>query len=530
MGTTPTHTSASEAITYAAFARLMARRSAKLLHICQHFKKIDPSDFVLTRPLLSIIQAESTHLEEFLDAYGARTNQRWLPFRVQIAVLKNYSIAGYELLHIYHSSPHYQLSNDQHNFPRDTMDAIIYVTSTISCGLKLLLVQAENLGIAPTPIKRQLNFNERLPKGRLPRDRQSRRGESIQERITHLATSFLHRTEDARFLAKIAACNPSDFESLNFDLLNEASLRELESKIHNLQSLYDTFIGDSRTEDADPDLRRFRGHSSAALHLTRVTTIFIHFYERHVKNNREFLYCRQTRCCLEGDWFFTILTKYLAFYSHAFLETARDLCKQMLARYAVIETRDVPVPPFIGFHVRPSTLVAAIVRHYGSDVTIVSENCTIDARFPFEIQRTNERINQLKREYIFTKLSDIDFAPQADMYDRGGKDRIAAIRSAIMLLATMNLLRLYSFAMPIEEELKSFNSTFSETLRAVITAFQRIRVVDVNYDVKVTFRGDQRVLKDIEILAKNGYGETDQGINIPLPKELEYLVHTRGGQ
>lgn len=529
MDLSPTQSSALQPITYKTFARLIASRSAKILHISQHFQKTDSDSFVLTRPLLSIIQAESTHLEEFLDAYGARTNQLWLPFRVQIAVLKNFSIAGYELLHIYHSSPHYQLSSQQQNFASDTRDAINYVTCTISCGLRLLLVQAEKLGIAPTPIKRQLNFNERLPKGRLPRDRQSRRAESIKERITHLATSFLHRTEDARFLAKIAACNPTDFESLNFELLNEASLREMESKIHNLQSLYDTFIGDSRTEDADPDLRRFRGHSSAALHLTRVTTIFIHFYERHVKNNREFLYCRQSGCCLEGEWFFTILTKYLAYYSHTFLETARDLCKQMLARYAEVEMRDIAVPPFIGFHVRPSSLVAAIVRHYGSDVTIISEDdSVIDARFPFEIQRTNERINQLKREHIFAKLHDIDFSHQSDSFTHGGKDRVSAVRSAIMQLATLNLLRIYSFSMPIEEELKTFNGSFIEALRAVITAFQRIRVVDVNYNVTVCFRGDRRVLKDIEILAKNGYGETDQGVNIPLPKELEYLSHCRG--
>lgn len=528
MDLSSTEANAQQPIPYKTFSRLLATRSAKLLHISQFIQKTTPDSFVLTRPLLSVIQAESTHLEEFLDAYGARTNQLWGPYRVQIAVLKNFSIAGYELLHIYHSSPTYQLTSRQQNFAGDTRDAINYVTCAIACGLRLLLAQAEKLDIAPEPNMRRFNFAEHLPEGRLPRDRQSRHAESIKERITHLATSFLHRTEDARFLARVAACTPSAFEPRNFEQLDEASLREMESKIHNLQSLYDTFISDSHTEDADPDLRRFRGHISAALHLTRITTIFVHFYERHMKTNREFLYCRQGDCCLEGEWFFTILTKYLAYYSHTFLETARDLCKQMLSRYAEVETRDIAAPPFIGFHVRPSTLVAAIVRHYGSDVTIISEDNVINARFPFEIQRTNERINQLKREYIFEKLHDIDFSLQANIFARGGKERAAAVHSAIMHLATLELLRIYSFSMPIEEELKTFTGSFIEALRAVITAFQRIRIVDVKYDVKVTFRGDRRVLEDIEILAENGYGETDQGVNIPLPKELEYLSHCRG--
>jgi len=35
------------------------------------------------------------------------------------------------------------------------------------------------------------------------------------------------------------------------------------------------------------------------------------------------------------------------------------------------------------------------------------------------------------------------------------------------------------------------------------------------------------VLKDIEILAANGYGENETGSNIPLPPELTYLTYSR---
>lgn len=40
---------------------------------------------------------------------------------------------------------------------------------------------------------------------------------------------------------------------------------------------------------------------------------------------------------------------------------------------------------------------------------------------------------------------------------------------------------------------------------------------------QVTFEGDSRSLKDIEVLARNNYGEDIMGKNIPLPKELSYL-------
>ena len=47
--------------------------------------------------------------------------------------------------------------------------------------------------------------------------------------------------------------------------------------------------------------------------------------------------------------------------------------------------------------------------------------------------------------------------------------------------------------------------------------------IDIRLDVKATFTGDQRVLKDIEALARSNYGEDDKGNNIELPPEIEYL-------
>ena len=41
--------------------------------------------------------------------------------------------------------------------------------------------------------------------------------------------------------------------------------------------------------------------------------------------------------------------------------------------------------------------------------------------------------------------------------------------------------------------------------------------------VTATFRGDRRVLADLELLAANGYGEDAYGNNIALPPELSYL-------
>jgi phosphotransferase system HPr-like phosphotransfer protein len=98
----------------------------------------------------------------------------------------------------------------------------------------------------------------------------------------------------------------------------------------------------------------------------------------------------------------------------------------------------VGVPQKLGFHARPSLLVAKIVQHYGGQVELVLGDDRFDA----------------------SSVLDIQWA--------GGKIQ--------------------------KENLK-----------------------------EVTFEGDARTLKDIEILAGVNYGEDIMGKGVPLPKELKYL-------
>lgn len=74
-------------------------------------------------------------------------------------------------------------------------------------------------------------------------------------------------------------------------------------------------------------------------------------------------------------------------YSSRYLKSARQLCQKMLKRYAVIEEAALPVPRYRGFHVRPSTLVAKIVQHYGSEVKMKLGDETYDAGAPIDLFR-----------------------------------------------------------------------------------------------------------------------------------------------
>ena len=52
-----------------------------------------------------------------------------------------------------------------------------------------------------------------------------------------------------------------------------------------------------------------------------------------------------------------ILINYPVCYISRYITSARRLCQEMLKRYIEIGRIEVPVPPYRGFHVRPSTLI-----------------------------------------------------------------------------------------------------------------------------------------------------------------------------
>jgi len=508
------------------FKALMAERAAVLLYIARDQQRQAFDNCVLTRPFLSVLQAEATQLEEILDAYGARNNITWYPFRVQTAVLKNFSIAGYELLHLHLTSRNYALLSLPKDFQADTLNAIAYVTCLISCSLKLLLKHAEANGIAPpATLKQDFDFTEDLPPGMLPRNRKGWHHDSVKERVLKLATSFLHHTVDAKFFNASAKIDPANWRNLNFDWLSETTLREQEIKFHNLQSLYDTYVSDSETEASDPYLPLLRGHISAVLHLLRIATIFVHFYERHVKINRSVLFCSE-QCALDGDWFFAILTGYLTRYASEFLVRARTFCQKILARYPD-DIREVPVPLYLGFHVRPSTLVAAIVNHYGGDVAMLLGDKEYDAKNAASMIHANGWIDQKKREYLFGQLRALNLSPQENQLRQGAITMEQALAEALDLLRKKNLLILYTEDLPFAEVTRHHSGTFRELLRDAITDFQTERKINVNMKASVVFRGNKLAIDDIAILAANDYGENPRGEDIALPKELEYLNHIR---
>jgi len=505
------------------FRDFVGIRSRQLLRIAAGCLALRPEQFALTRPLLGQFLAEASQLEELLDSYGARTNNKWYVFRVRIAALKNFSQAGYELLHLAHASRSYNLLDRTSSFVNDTQEAIAYLSGLLLCSLKSWYAEAEALGLHVSAEGLRLDgFDEVLPAGMLARDRTRTHRETAKSRVLSLATQFLHGTERASFLRIVSKAKPQDYASLIGDPVSEESLRGLEVRFHNLQSLYDTYVSDSNTETLDAQLPALRGHISAVLHLLRVGTIFVHFYERHILLNRQALFCRDD-CPYGSDDFLKIIMGYCLGHSYAFLQMARRICRETLHRYAEVDSIEVPVPRFHGFHVRPSTLVAAIVNHYGSDVTMECGGMVYNAGVAMDFFRANEWINRQKRERVYEQFASLP----VEAIEREAGDRRQALREVLIRLAERRAIVIHQHPLPLGDVAERRDIPFDEVLRTAIAALLAERRINIETDIMVRFKGDRRVLNDIRILAEHGYGENDSGNNIDLAPELAYLRYGR---
>ena len=215
-----------------------------------------------------------------------------------------------------------------------------------------------------------------------------------------------------------------------------------------------------------------------------------------------------------------VLVGYLVRYADSFLARARLVSQSILKRYAETATVSVPVPPYRGFHVRPATLVARIVHHYGSAVEMELLGHVYDASQPLDLFRANEEINATKRHQITERIARMGLP---DSRARAHPDLPAAVRGAVLALGEKTEVVIYE--QPLQLDLIDVGPEETVT-EAIIREVKRLLAtgkIDVESHNKVRFTGDRRVLDDIRLLGEHGYGEDRFGNNIPLPAQLGYL-------
>jgi hypothetical protein len=504
----------------AVFHDLISARAGPLLgfadYLCQPAGTDDGTGHpVLTRPLLATLLSQATQLEELLDAYGARNNRRWCQLRALTAAHKLFANVAYKLLHIHHVLPSYRLLPIERDFTTDTTQTLAFIAGILLETASRTLDQATRLAL-PIPLRSTADYPEHLPPGRLPHDRPRRQIDNASEIVTQLATAFLNLAAESELLHRVAHIPVEDYAACFPDPVSEESLRYLKYRFHNLQSLYDTYVAETEIERLDADLPLLRGHASIIFHLLEIATDLAHYYERHVNAQTGDPALRRQPLVTPQALLIHLMNYGIA-YASLYLACGQRLCHGMLKRYAQVTQVELPVPRYRGFHVRPATLVAKIVLHYGSEVSMELDGEPYDASSPMDLFRANEQINAWKRRWLAAEIT------QLRLRDTAQQDIKTAVMRVLLKLAGQGKLVVYEQPLKLSRELERQEGSLLERVTAEIARLQATGKIDINSGLTIRFIGDQRVLADIELLAKYGYGEDTFGNNIPLPKPLAYL-------
>jgi hypothetical protein len=521
---------ADQSLSDEAFCAHLNRRIGELMALALYVSQNASSKECFTRPLLADLLSEATKIEELLDAYGVKNNKRWFPLRQAVAPIKLFSNVSYILIHVLRFLPNYRLLPIQENFPAATENALAFTCSILVESTAALIRQAQKLGIqVPAEAPPLENFGDEILEGHLAWDRPRQKVASPEETVVYLATAFLNLAESSTFLHAVQKQHIENFRDWIPDPLSEERLRNLEERFHNLQALYDTHISDSNVETLDKDLSVLRGHITVIYHLLETATAFTHYCERHLLGSTPFPQ-PHLQALIDSDKLLDVLIHYSVAFASRYITRTRSLCHEMLQRYATQGKIMVPAPRYRGFHVRPATLVAKIVSHYGSKVQMQLDEETYNAGVTLDLFRANEKINAGKKRWLRLEVYNLDLdCRPVDTGNHAGKDeqtektmqRLA--RSAIQALYTQNKLMIYDRNLALDEIKPLPDETASEYTARALIQLLTMGKVDVVIDIQVTFEGDKRVLQDIKLLADSGYGEDDYGNNLPLPRKLSYL-------
>jgi hypothetical protein len=501
------------------FRRLVAKRGQTLLKLANYLSQRHSPGEILTRPLLGTVLSQSAQVEELLDAYGARNNRRWCTFRLLTATLKLFSDVSYEILHIQHALPAYQLLPIEEDFVKATEQALMFTGDVILRTGARMVSQAHQLNLpVPEADVAEETYAEHLPPGRLHHDRATHKIDDVAKTVTMLSTAFLNEAAESKLVHAACQARPEEYESYIPHTISEEMLRNIQLRFHNLQSLYDTYVSETETENIDADLPVMRGHITVVYHLLKTAKSFAHYYERHVKKKADDLSACQDQL-VDPDALLTMLMNYSVRFVSLYLGCAQRLCHAMLKRYIDVGRIELPVPRYRGFHVRPSTLISRLVLHYGSEVSMELEDEKYDAGSPLELFRANEKMNAQKRRWLASEIVRLGLVPK----ELTNSDITAIIRSVVITLAERSRLVIYEQPLHLPEGLTRKDGTLLEQVIDEIAQLLAIGKIDVDADLKVTFIGDKRVLEDIKLLSEYGYGEDKFGNNVTLPEKLEYL-------
>ncbi|MFC1788668.1 HPr family phosphocarrier protein, partial [Thermodesulfobacteriota bacterium] len=216
--------------------------------------------------------------------------------------------------------------------------------------------------------------------------------------IVNIASEFL---SIAANFDPIGFYEPYKFEKMLKivpEKVNEVEMRRFEMLVHNLQSSFDTYVIHGAYRYGNRKLKELRGFFSVVFHLLQMIGRLLHFYERHLhKAGYKSIYKKvqdRLSSLIDPEELLDRTVNYGLYYICHFLTTGKELAQEILNENIERSSIKVGVPVKLGFHSRPSLLVAKIVQHYGGQVELCVGKDRFDASSVLDIQWAGGKIQK----------------------------------------------------------------------------------------------------------------------------------------
>ena len=338
----------------------------------------------ISRKFYSSLIQETEYLESVLDEHGARENKTWSFFSEYVACVRNLSIAAFYIKHILDRYPYYNLGESEENaqaFHESAYKALDFLNTSI-LGLRAEVVrtgQVNGLEISEELFSMD-EFSEIESNKRLPRTILEDEVQEEQERVIELCKKYRKVAKMVKDMGVERNDDPDAFRHVIPSKLDEKLVRMFKELVHSVQSEYDTYVKNTRLEQARADLKNMRGYISMPLHLLEVVLWLCHFYERHEDDIRHGECKQQISRVVNKEVLLRQIFNFGFHYSKYYLQEGDKLVKNILMGFVENVRAEVPIPHPLGFHARPSTFISLIARHHEGELHMIIDEDKFNAK------------------------------------------------------------------------------------------------------------------------------------------------------
>jgi len=419
----------NDTLTFLEKARIF---SSDFIKCCLYIDSCEIETAQFTKRLYARLISASQVLEDFLDFHGAKNSEAWYFYRELTAATRHLSLGAYSQLHIQNRLVFYDLPGSEDFKKAGELTTRFLVRSLIRLA-PVVIEEAKRLQIQfPEDGFQKADFPAITTQEILNYDIDDDSKDVQKKNIVKISGEFLRV---AQSFDEFVFFEPYDLEEIRAlvpEKINEVEIRRFEMLVHNLQSSFDTYVIHGGYRFGNRKLKQLRSFFSVVFHLLQMIGRLLHLYERHMHEAgyKQIYKMVQSKLSeiIDPEILLDRTINYGLFFACHFLTTGTNLAKEILNENIERGMIKVGIPVGLGFHMRPSLLVAKVVQYYGGEVELCVGEDRFDASSVLDIQWAGGKIQKEKiTEVVFEgdvrALRDIQILAAANYgEDTMGKD------------------------------------------------------------------------------------------------------------